>query len=752
MDDSSHAFEIPGYRIERLLGQGGMACVYLATQESLGRQVSIKVMTPERAPSEDMIRRFEQETRVIAQLDHPHIVSIFEVGRTTDGHLYFSMPFLPHGDLSQRDLREDQAGIVAIVRALCEALAYAHVQGVVHRDVKPENVLFDKLDRPLLADFGIALTSQNTSRVTREGATLGSTGYMSPEQARGLALDGRSDLYSLGVMCYEMVSGELPFQGPDSLAVALAHVENPVPQLAPTRRHWQPLIDQAMAKQPAQRFQDAVEFLAALDRVQAHLDRREPVAAPPPPSTWSRYSWIGAASIGLALLLGLWAITRPRPAFDPLLPAPSTVQASTETAPAPIAALPVSAPSPLPDANALKTLLDEGDALLKQGKLLEPAGDNAAQRYLAILQQAPGDAAAQKGLQSVVTAMTSRVKKSVSDDDFAAARNGIEQTRLMLDQTPAQETALWPDFATDVGNVLRQRMTRAARAFDATALEALRGPIGALGAPLQGELQALIDHPLPTAGSPLRDNAGPALGFIPASKEVARAYALGTTEITRGDYDAFVRATHRAASSCRVPHQLLSRLRNIDWQDPGFKQTPNDPVVCVSWLDARAYTRWLSQRTGATYRLPTQAEWQHAAPGLGPTDACRNGNVADSSKSALLSLGDRYSCNDGYANTAPAGQFRANAFGLRDLLGNASEWTQDCSKTAPLEAQLKDNGCGERIFRGSSWRDGPNEAPASYQGASDPAVAYTTVGFRVLREVALDDLPKLEQRVARQEK
>jgi len=145
MSDLPHAFEIPGYRIERQLGQGGMASVYLATQESLGRQVAIKVMTPERAPSEDMIRRFEQETRVIAQLDHPHIVSIYEVGRTTDGHLYFSMPYVPHGDLSKRDLRDDQNVILAIVRALCQALAYAHAQGVVHRDVKPENVLFDKL-------------------------------------------------------------------------------------------------------------------------------------------------------------------------------------------------------------------------------------------------------------------------------------------------------------------------------------------------------------------------------------------------------------------------------------------------------------------------------------------------------------------------------------------------------------------------------------------------------------------------------
>jgi len=136
----------------------------------------------------------------------------------------------------------------------------------VHRDVKPENVLFDKLDRPLLADFGIALSdSLHQPRVTREGATIGSSGYMSPEQARSQPLDGRSDIYSLGVLCYELLTGEMPFRGPDTLSVALAHIENPVPRLPQLRRHWQPFVDKAMAKRPEARFQNAEEVLAALD-------------------------------------------------------------------------------------------------------------------------------------------------------------------------------------------------------------------------------------------------------------------------------------------------------------------------------------------------------------------------------------------------------------------------------------------------------------------------------------------------------
>jgi len=314
MSAATPTFDIPGYRIVRPLGEGGMATVYLALQTALGRQVAIKVLAVQRAPSEELVRRFEQETRLIARLDHPHIVSIYEVGRTSTGQLYYTMPYLPNGDLAARDLREDQTGIVAVMRALCQALAYAHDQGIVHRDVKPENVLFDKLDRPLLADFGIALATHSDVRVTREGATLGSTGYMSPEQARGLAIDGRSDLYSLGVLCYELVAGELPFQGPDALAVALAHVENPVPRLSPTRRHWQALIDRALAKDPAERFQSAAELLEALDAVQAHLNGQAPSGAGAPAPrrqrwAWSRSHWLAAGAAGL-LLVGAGQLLR----------------------------------------------------------------------------------------------------------------------------------------------------------------------------------------------------------------------------------------------------------------------------------------------------------------------------------------------------------------------------------------------------------------------------------------------------------
>src|SRR5690606_35587138 len=191
--------EIAGYRLTRVLGEGGMSTVYLGTQLSLGREVAIKLMRPEALADEVSRRRFENEARTIARLEHPHIVGIHDVGRTRDGLPYNSMPHLTRGDLGQRIGESpggmDQARVREILHALLSALGYAHARGTIHRDVKAENVLFDETDRPLLADFGIALRRGYGTRVTTTDMAVGSTAYMAPEQARGEEVDHRTDLY-----------------------------------------------------------------------------------------------------------------------------------------------------------------------------------------------------------------------------------------------------------------------------------------------------------------------------------------------------------------------------------------------------------------------------------------------------------------------------------------------------------------------------------------------------------------------------
>lgn len=260
--------EIPGYYLKRTIGSGGMATVYLAVQESLQREVALKVMTPALSADETFAARFRREARTIAQLSHPNIVQIFDVGTTKDNHNYFSMQYLPGGTLKDRiGRRLDEMEIFRIFTGVLRALGFAHDLGFVHRDVKPENVLFDVTGTPVLSDFGIARAVRSSTRITETGMSVGTSKYMSPEQARGATVDARSDLYSVGVVLYETLTGAPPFDAEDTFAVAYAHVNEPVPNLPPQLRVWQPVLGRVMAKDPRERFPSADAFIKALEKI-----------------------------------------------------------------------------------------------------------------------------------------------------------------------------------------------------------------------------------------------------------------------------------------------------------------------------------------------------------------------------------------------------------------------------------------------------------------------------------------------------
>jgi serine/threonine protein kinase len=260
--------KIPGYVLKRKLGQGGMAAVFLAEQESFGREVALKIMMPSLAKDPDFAERFMREARTMAQLNHPNIIVVHDVG-VADGLYYYAMAGLDGGDLTQRirngGLTPQEA--LKVVRQIADALAYAHEQGIVHRDIKPDNVLFrSRDDTAILTDFGIAKSLNNDlNQLTKIGSAVGTPKYMSPEQARGQRVDGRSDLYSLGVMFYEMLTGLPPYQAEEAVTLAIKHCQDPIPRLRTELARFQPLLDSLMAKDPAQRPANGKALVADVD-------------------------------------------------------------------------------------------------------------------------------------------------------------------------------------------------------------------------------------------------------------------------------------------------------------------------------------------------------------------------------------------------------------------------------------------------------------------------------------------------------
>ncbi|MBL1141967.1 MAG: serine/threonine protein kinase [Proteobacteria bacterium] len=262
--------EIPGYRIDKEIGKGGMATVYLAVQESLERSVVLKILDRvQRSASEEMTQRFVDEGRIVASLHHPNIVTIFDIGLAGED-LYISMEYVQGGDLKKRMESHVPAKVALdIISKIGSALDSAHAHNVIHRDVKPANILFRQDGTPLLTDFGIAKQTDFDKDLTSTGIFLGSPNYVSPEQADGKTVDGRSDIYSLGCILYEMLTGYKPYHSDSVIDIVIQHKTSPVPKLPEKFEIYQSLLNRMMAKNLDERFANAQEMLKSLEKLQA---------------------------------------------------------------------------------------------------------------------------------------------------------------------------------------------------------------------------------------------------------------------------------------------------------------------------------------------------------------------------------------------------------------------------------------------------------------------------------------------------
>ncbi len=270
------------YEIVNFAGQGSMGTVYRARQPRLQRDVALKVMSPALAGDATFCRRFEREAQLVAQLRHPNILAVHDFGEMEDGRPYLVMDYVKGGTIRDRLLAAQQPGgqnppganaipapeAIAIAAQVADALGYAHNQGMVHRDVKPNNILLDEDGRPLLGDFGLARPIQGDRRLTNTGVMMGTPDYMAPEQAQETWVDGRADIYALGVVLFEMLTGRHPFSGETPISVIIKHINEPLPRpsaLNPAIPPWlDEVVAKATAKRPEERYQTANELAQAL--------------------------------------------------------------------------------------------------------------------------------------------------------------------------------------------------------------------------------------------------------------------------------------------------------------------------------------------------------------------------------------------------------------------------------------------------------------------------------------------------------
>jgi tRNA A-37 threonylcarbamoyl transferase component Bud32 len=670
--------QIQGYRLTRVIGHGGMSIVYLGEQASLEREVAIKVMLPEALADEVSRRRFENEARTIARLEHPHIVGIFEIGRTRDGLPYYAMPFLAHGHLGQREFVQDgeengHARVRAILQALLAALDYAHARGVVHRDVKAENVLFDEAERPLLADFGIALRRFGP-RVTTAGMAVGSTAYMAPEQARGEDVDARADLYAVGVLAWEMLTGQLPFLAGDALSMAVMHAQDPIPRLPRHLRHWQRFLDRALAKSPAQRFRSAQQMRDALERVPRRSGQRLRRAAGAPQRMmaairrWPKTAWVGvvlvaAAVTGLALRQGDQG---PGSFFRASSTASTDGNAALPTPGATPGSAIISDPGssmlrPLPISPAERYVI-AAEQQLAARNLTAPEGGNAFDSILAAWKADPAYQRVPVVAGQLIDALGDEAQRHIRSGDDRRARDYVQQAVALATQTRQTASPAMARLRAGNRTALQARLDHAVAKLDRASALAVVDSARKLGvdATTLSSMAAKAQR-LPGPGATIDDD-GTVLARIDD-----RIIAVSQHDVSRSDYARFASATGREAALCRERVSLLRIVAPRSWKAPGFEQSAQHPVVCVSWEDAQAYARWLSQRTGRHYRLPTVTE-AHALPGTnGPKPV--------------------------------------------------SEWLSNCGKE-----------CAQRISAGHSWRGASGMRPL------DAGRGYDDVGFRLVRD------------------
>lgn len=778
--------QIPGYRIIRKISQGGMSTVYLAVQLSVGREVALKIMSSALTADPDFSQRFQREATIVGQLSHAHIVAIYDVGLY--GNLnYIAMEYLPGGSLQQR-LR---SGISAretlrIVAEVSAALDYAHQSGYVHRDIKPENILFRSNGSAVLTDFGVARSMRANYRATHTGTMIGTPHYMSPEQARDSHLDGRSDLYSLGIVFYEMLTGSVPYQADEAVAIALKHLTAPLPPLPDSHHQYQPLLQKLLAKEPGNRFQRGQECIDYIQQLQTEPPQSQPL----PPHNPTLVDIVSVTRLLLTMYAGMLKKILLR-----WLPAARLREARVVDLQAPIAEDTPTLLQPLSRLNRLRLSLASRSYLLTSSVLVGVLLAASVGLWLINQPTVKSPAMGADGITSAPATPPALTDLENNTDPMNQSADPLRELIASLEATAAannsgvNNTAITNTEVVTTGNIDVEKIDAEASDREVIATEIItqnstpepppqRYPLRVETQPANARIRILNIGPRYHPGIELLPGAYhievTASGYEPrtlwlklgdapltSSVNLVQAAVAGSVfqdalkaggdgpEMVVIPAGRFNMGSPAQTDTQPVSQKIIARpfaagRFEITFADfAAFSQATNTPMpadqgwgrerrplINISWDMANRYVSWLSEQTGKRYRLLTELEWEYIAK-AGADNRYAWGNQPQPGAANCHKGCDSQFVNFLRAKSAPVGTYAANPFGLYDLNGNVAEWVADCYQPDYQPHSPATTHCHMRSVRGGSMLTPATQLGSSVRDWRTPDKHYKDVGLRV---------------------